>query len=196
MTTKPLHGRVDDAVVSPAQQAGREPGGDAHRRLRHLDRPGRVRARFGVVAFERDSCDTLEVAVYRRVDAPCGYAVFEDDLQSHSIRKRRSDDAAYHGSSRQAPPIDTKLAQPLPPRCQRLEPLEHGPYLLGSCSEGERARVVGDVWRLGRLVHGAGWRLIGRASLISSWPLVSLIWLRFMASHCHEIRDGIRVRSL
>ena len=44
MTTKPVHGRVDDAVVSPAQPAGRERGGDAHLRLRHPDRPGRVPA--------------------------------------------------------------------------------------------------------------------------------------------------------
>jgi hypothetical protein len=58
-----LYGRVDDAVVSPPQQAGREPGGDAHRGLRHLDRPGCVHARFGVIAFERDSCDALEDAV-------------------------------------------------------------------------------------------------------------------------------------
>ena len=85
---KPLHGRVDDAVVPPAQQAGREPGGDAHPRLSHLDRPGCVRARLGVVAFERDSCDALEVAVHRRVDAPFGYAVVEDDFQPHSMRKR------------------------------------------------------------------------------------------------------------
>ena len=110
-------------------------------------------ASFGVVTFERDSCDALEVAVYRRVDTPFPYAVVEDDLQAHSIRKRRYDDAAYHGASRQTPAVDAKLTQPAPPRGQRLEALEHGPYLLRSCRERERARVVDDVSRVGRLGH-------------------------------------------
>src|SRR5207245_8499939 len=129
VTAKPFDGRLDHAVVAPPQQLRRDPGGQPHRTLHHLELPGRVRARLDVVALERELRGTLQVAVNVRGYALLGHAVVNQDFESHAVRDRGRDDSAQDRAGLEAAPFNGELVQPAPPRSAAAEAYPSRPAL-------------------------------------------------------------------
>ena len=96
MAAKSVDCGFDDAIVAPAKQRRRDPRGHPHRPLHHFDRPRRMRPRLRVVAVERELRRALEIAVHECRDGPFGDAVLDNDIEPHSIRKRRHHDSMQH----------------------------------------------------------------------------------------------------
>jgi hypothetical protein len=132
MTAKPVDGCVDDAIVSPAQQEGRDPRRHPHRSLHHFDRPRGMSACLGVVAVEGEPRRALQIAMHERSDTPFGDTLVEDDIESHAIRKRRRDDPVQHRAVFKAISLDRELAQPAPPRREPIDLDQPRPHLVGA----------------------------------------------------------------
>ena len=153
VATKPVDRDVDDAIVSPPKHRRRDPRGEAHRSLHHFDGPRRVRARLGVVAVERELRRALEIAVHECRDEPLGDTVLDDDIEPHSIRKRRDDCSVQHSAMCEPGSFGGEPVEPAPPRRVTLDACQSRPQPRYRDREDERRVVIDDARRSGHGSH-------------------------------------------
>ena len=114
---------LDDAIVAPLKERMREPVGQAHRPLHHLDGPpDRDRGAARASAASRDARPLRGHRAPRRRASTCSNAPHDVDAYPHPVGKWRSHDAVEHRPlcAARLPPGGTPATSPTIRRTCRL----------------------------------------------------------------------------
>jgi hypothetical protein len=89
----------------------------------------------------------FEIAVNRGINSTWGLAIVDDDIESHPVGKRRFHDAVEHGASFETVPFHRELAEPRPPRTERVELRHRGPHPFVVHRKGEGSLILDHIRR-------------------------------------------------